>query len=82
MAKPGGTQVSRRHAALGRDLDLIVTLDEATGEIYSAFLNEQARGRACSAWPRRLGARRPRWLPAECRIVPASAVYGRQDYQV
>jgi hypothetical protein len=28
-------------AALGRDLDLIVTLDDATGEIYSAFLVEQ-----------------------------------------
>jgi transposase InsO family protein len=28
-------------AALGRDLDLIVTLDDATGEIYSAFLVEE-----------------------------------------
>lgn len=28
-------------AALGRDLDLIVTLDDATGEIYSAILVEQ-----------------------------------------
>ena len=28
-------------AALGRDLDLIVTLDDATGEIYSAFLVDQ-----------------------------------------
>jgi hypothetical protein len=28
-------------AALGHDLDLIVTLDDATGEIYSAFLVEQ-----------------------------------------
>ena len=28
-------------AALGRDLDLIVTLDDATAEIYSAFLVEQ-----------------------------------------
>ena len=28
-------------AALGRDLDLIVTLDDATGEIYSAFLIDQ-----------------------------------------
>jgi hypothetical protein len=28
-------------AALGRDLDLIVTLDDATGAIYSAFLVEQ-----------------------------------------
>ena len=28
-------------AALGRDLDLVVTLDDATGEIYSAFLVEQ-----------------------------------------
>ncbi len=28
-------------AALNRDLDLIVTLDDATGEIYSAFLIEQ-----------------------------------------
>jgi transposase len=28
-------------AALGRDLDLIVTLDDATGEIYSAFLIEE-----------------------------------------
>src|SRR5438874_1097359 len=28
-------------ASLGRDLDLIVTLDDATGEIYSAFLVEE-----------------------------------------
>jgi len=28
-------------AALGRDLDLVVTLDDATGEIYSAILVEQ-----------------------------------------
>jgi len=28
-------------AALGRDLDLIVTLDDATGEIYSAFLVDE-----------------------------------------
>ena len=28
-------------AALGRDLDLVVTLDDATGEIYSALLVEQ-----------------------------------------
>jgi transposase len=28
-------------AALGRDLDLVVTLDDATGEIYSAFLFDQ-----------------------------------------
>jgi hypothetical protein len=28
-------------AALGRDLDLIVTLDDATGQIYSAFLVEE-----------------------------------------
>jgi helix-turn-helix protein len=28
-------------AALGHDLDLIVTLDDATGEIYSAFLVEE-----------------------------------------
>jgi transposase len=28
-------------AAMGRDLDLVVTLDDATGQIYSAFLVEQ-----------------------------------------
>ena len=28
-------------AALGRDLDLVVTLDDATGEVYSAFLLDQ-----------------------------------------
>ena len=28
-------------AALGRDLDLVVTLDDATGEIYSAILVDQ-----------------------------------------
>jgi hypothetical protein len=31
----------RELAALGRDLDLIVTLDDATGAIYSAFLIDQ-----------------------------------------
>ena len=40
-------------AALGRDLDLIVTLDDATGEIYSAILVEQ-EGTMSSflGWPR------------------------------
>jgi transposase len=28
-------------AAMGRDLDLVVTLDDATGQVYSAFLVEQ-----------------------------------------
>src|SRR6516162_9521704 len=28
-------------AALGRDLDLVVTMDDATGAIYSAFLVEE-----------------------------------------
>ena len=35
-------------------LDLIVTMDDATAEIYSAFLvaEEGHRSRASAAWPR------------------------------
>src|SRR6516164_285266 len=41
-------------AAIGRDLDLVVTMDDATGAIYSALLvEEEGTIRASSAWRRR-----------------------------